>query len=1338
MLIRTLSVVICAFLGFLPLVFAEDPPAPSDTSQQTVESFIQLLDGLKDEPASRAAVEKVITERLDAAKQESSGIQPRVDEVTGKLDAANKRKSELETQISDLSKQLEAAKAALVDVQRSLPDLGKQLEDVQQEKTSLEEKRSVYERSLDLLKLLEGKPAASAPAPDTTSEAKPQPKPEATPAIEVDPADRVDFNRDIRHILANNCFACHGPDDKARKAGMRLDTPEGATAAFAKGGAPVVPGDRSKSEVYKRITAPDKADRMPPKSFEKTLTPEQIELIGKWIDQGAKYEKHWSFVPPVKPDLPKVAKTDWPKNEIDYFILSKLEKEGLEPAPEADRHTLIRRVTLDLTGLPPTPEEVEAFVNDESPDAYEKVVDRLLASPHYGENMARRWLDLARYADTNGYHIDNVRYMWRWRDWVIDAYNKDMPFDKFTVDQLAGDLLPNPTLDERIATGFNRNHMITFEGGIIPEEYRVQYVIDRVDTTGEVWMGLTVGCAQCHDHKFDPISNKEFYQMFAFFNTVPEQGSDGREGNAVPRIEAPLPEQQEQMDKLDSDIDALLAKMRAPVPEVDEAQTVWEADAVAKLQSRWTPLEAETATSSGGATLKKRTDRSVLVEGENPDTDVYEVVANTNVTGITAIRLEALTDESMKDGRIGRSDNGNFVLTEFEAKISPVDNPELEQPVTFTLAAADYAQKDFDANKAIDGNAETGWAVDGASNEDRMIVFVADRPFGFDVGTRIRICLHQESKFAHHAIGSFRLAATTDPSMAPSELGPWYMNGPYIADSGKVAYETAYGPEEGVDLAATYEDHRAKWLIQPDLKDGVVQNLNGDVCATYFYRTISAPSDRDVTLTLGSNDAIKLWVNGEVVLDNDVQRGVEPDQDQVKARLKTGENQVLMKVVNYGNAYAYYFRRADEAVGEIPLDVEHALTTPPDARSDAQIAKLREYYRSRNWPDWKPLNTQLAKLREDKDALEAEIPTTMVMQEMEEPRDTFVLARGQYDQPKEKVTAAVPAALPPLPKGAPNNRLGFAKWLVDPSHPLTARVAVNRYWMNFFGTGIVKTAEDFGVQGEWPTHPQLLDWLASEFIDSGWDVKAMQKTIVLSATYRQSSKASKDLVARDPENRLLARGPRFRMDAEVVRDNALAISGLLAGHIGGPSVKPYQPEGLWKEVSYGGTEFTGQVFVQDTGDKLYRRSMYTFWKRQSPPPGMLVFDAPSREVCTARRARTNTPLQALALMNDTQYVEASRVLAQRMMKEAGPEPMNRVMYAFELATARKPKPDECQVLIRTYNEQVETYRQDEDAARALVSVGESPRDETLDVPELAAYTTVASIILNLDETITKS
>lgn len=1182
-------------------------------------------------------------------------------------------------------------------------------------------------------------PASPSTAPAVEAPVAP-PAPVPTP---VQPAANVSgeirFNRDIRPILSNNCFACHGMDHATRKAGLRLDDGKNAFETLPSGNIALMPGDRAKSELFQRITSANPDEKMPPAEAKKELTPEQIELLGRWIDEGAHYEPHWAFVPPERPEPPAVTAEDWTRNDIDRFILARLEQEGLKPAPEADRATLIRRVTLDLTGLPPTPAEVDAFVNDTSPDAYEKLVDRLLATPQYGEHMTRYWLDLARYADTNGYHIDNERYMWRWRDWVIDAFNSNLPYDQFTIQQLAGDLLPNPTLEQRLASGFNRNHMVTFEGGIIPEEYRVEYVVNRVNTTSTVWMGLTVSCAQCHDHKFDPISHRDYYGLYAFFNNIAEQGSDGRDGNAAPMMPAPTPEQDRKRAALDAEIQAILDKMHRPVPDLDAAQAEWEGAQAQTLQARWTVLQPSELKSTGGATLEKREDGSVLATGDNPDKDVYEFVATTDVTGITAIRLEALADPSLPKGGAGRFDNANFVLSEFEVEVAPAADPAEATPVAFAAANADFSQEKFDIAGAIDGKPETGWAAAGFDRpESRTAIFMPRERIGFPGGSLLRIRLKHESEFAKHAIGRFRLAVTADPAMAPADLGPWYMNGPYKAETGAKALETAWEPETAVDLEATYEDGRVKWLPAPEFKDGEPNNLKGDVGATYLYRVIKVSAPRTVTFGFGCNDTMKVWLNGKLIHEHAQARGTIADSDRVTATLEPGENRLLMKVANEGGKHGFFFRVAEQQIGDVPVDVEAALLLAKDSRSEDQQRRVRAFYRKSHWPEWEPLETQLASVRNERSDLEASIPTAMVMAELEKPRETFILKRGQYDQPTEKVTPAVPAVLPPLPADAPPNRLGLAQWLVSPDHPLTARVAVNRFWARYFGTGIVKTVEDFGIQGDLPSHPELLDWLATEFIRTGWDVKALQRLIVTSAAYRQSSRSTPELRKRDPENRLLARGPRFRMDAEMIRDAALAVSGLLVPTIGGPSVKPYQPEGIWEEVSYGDPNFTAQSYTQDHGEALYRRSMYIFWKRTAPPPSMVVFDAPNREVCTARRARTNTPLQALVLMNDPQYVEAARHLAARMIKDGGAAPEERIAYAFRLATARFPKPEETAVLAEIFKTQLERYRQNTEAAKQLLAVGESPRDETLDPAEHAAWTTVASMILNLDETVTKS
>jgi hypothetical protein len=1024
---------------------------------------------------------------------------------------------------------------------------------------------------------------------------------QTTPAADDKPASQapVDFNRDVRPILSENCFRCHGPDEGERKARLRLDTREGALKELRSGGHAVVPGHAAKSALVERVTTADLKERMPPLTSKKHLTAQQIDLLKRWIDQGAKWSEHWAFIPPGRPALPPVANKSWPRNAIDHFILARLEKEGLKPSPEADRIRLIRRVTLDLTGLPPTPAEVDAFLADRGPSAYEKVVDRLLASPHFGERLAVEWLDAARYADTHGYHIDAGRDMTRWRDWVIDAFNKNLPFDQFTVEQLAGDLLPGARLEQKVASGFNRNHMINFEGGAIPEEYHNAYIVDRVNTTSTVWLGLTVACAQCHDHKYDPVSQKEYYQFYAFFHNVPESGLDGSRGNAAPVLKAPTPQQAERLRKLDEAIKQAEAQLTAPDAALDEAQARWEKSAAATNLFAWEFLKNVEAAARGGAKLSELEDHSLRVSGPNPATDTYTIEGQTELRHITGVRLEALPDASLKDRGPGRSVNGNIVLTDVRVSTGPVNKGRPPVPVKIRSASADFSQKDFPVANAIDGDATTGWAIHPEVGKPHSAVFAFEKPLEVTCGTLLTITLDFRSPYGQHQLGRFRLSLT----------------------------EAA--------------------------------NPHGK--------------------------------------------------------------------------------------SSLPANVRAALAVPAGGRLRTQEATLRHYYRTQVAPEAR----RLAKLRQERAAVEKQMPTTMVMQEMPRPRDTFMLLRGEYNKKGPKVSAGTPAALPPLPKGAPANRLGLARWLVDPGHPLTARVAVNRHWQMFFGSGLVKTAEDFGSQGELPSHPELLDWLAVEFMNpssaplgSGsktrWDVKALLRLIVTSAAYRQSSVVTPQLVARDAENRLLARGPRLRLQAEFIRDQALAVSGLLNREIGGASVFPYQPAGLWQELAsrQDSKNWSAQFFVQSHGKDLYRRTMYTFWKRTSPPPTLVTFDAPDRETCTVRRSRTNTPLQALVLMNDPTYVEASRKLAERMMKQADTAD-ERITLAFRLATARRPAAKEAEVLRRVFNRQMDVYRKDMKAALKLLGVGEAPRDERLPPAELAAWTVVASVILNLDETVTK-
>ncbi len=1152
-------------------------------------------------------------------------------------------------------------------------------------------------------------------------------------------ADPVQFNRDIRPILSDKCFACHGQDGKKRKAGLRLDTHDGILQELKSGLKAVVPGDPATSSLVARITSADVDERMPPTDHPKQLTEEEIQTLTRWIQEGASWEEHWSFQTITRPEVLTPEHVEWVRNPIDDFVLARLEENGIAPSPEADRRTLVRRLYLDLTGLPPTIADVEAFLADQQPGAYERLVESLLESTEHAEHMTRFWLDAARYSDTNGYHIDNERYMWPWRDWVIRAFKENKPFDEFTIEQLAGDLLPNATNDQKLASGFNRNHMINFEGGIIAEEYRSQYVMDRVDTTGTVWLGLTMACTQCHDHKYDPITQAEYYQMFAYFNTISENGIDGRDGNSVPRMRATNDKQDTRLAALEAEITGIREEMRKPMPEVDAAQGLWEVASREKLQNKWTALNPTSVAATNGTTLTAQDDGVILASGENPATEIFEAVYPLDESGITGLRLELLTNPEAPEHSLGRADNGNLVLSELEVEISPIGGETKFTKVNLISGDVDYEQTTLEIEKAIDGKLDTGYGAGGhESPGGRTAVFVPEIPIGFAQGALLKIRLRHESGFGGHNTGRFRVSVTKDEAMSRARLNQWYIAGPYTATDGKAAYATAFEPEQGVDLEATYPDGRQKWqLVVPGYADGTINALSGNVCATYLYRKIISPTARKTTLSVGSNDAIKIWLNDRVVHDNNISRGVEKDQDRITVDLKEGENVLMMKIVNYGNAYAFYFANTQEQAGEFPVAIETILAKAVEDRNEGEKDGLRDFYRKLNAPEWQTLDSVLAAKQEEKDAFEKNLPTAMVMDQMAEPRETFIFSRGQYDQPGETVEPGLPAVLPPLPEGEENNRLGLARWLMDPVNPLPARVTVNRYWQQYFGVGLVKTTEDFGSQGEMPSHPQLLDWLAAEFIQSGWDVRHIHRLIVTSSTYRQASRHREDTRALDTRNRLLAYAPRLRLDAEAIRDNALAISGLLNLEVGGPSVRPYQPLGLWKEVGYGGG-FTAQVFTLGEGDELYRRSMYTFWKRTSPPPSMMLFDAPNRETCTVKRSRSNTPLQALTLLNDPQFVEASRFLAERMMTEAGDTPEERLNHAFLLAVSRPATDQELIVLKNLYASELSGFEKEPERAEALLSVGMAPANDTLKHTELAAWSTVASVILNMDETITKT
>jgi mono/diheme cytochrome c family protein len=1045
----------------------------------------------------------------------------------------------------------------------------------------------------------------------------------------------VSFNRDIRPILSNNCFACHGPDATKRETEFHFDTREGA---FAEDGI-IVPGSAAGSMLVKRITNPDPKKHMPPPDSGHALTARQIELLRRWIDEGAKWDTHWAYTAPVRPDLPAVDKADWVRNPIDRFILARLEREGLKPSPEADKATLLRRVTYDLTGLPPTPAELDAFLADRSPDAYERRVDALLQSPHYGERMAVPWLDASRYADTHGYHIDSQRGMWPWRDWVIGAFNRNLPYDQFTIEQLAGDLLPDATRDQKIASGFNRNHMINFEGGAIADEYQVEYVIDRVEATSTAFMGLTMGCARCHSHKFDPISHKEFYQFFAFFNNVPELGLDGRRGNAVPMILLTSPAQQKMLDDLDKAIkaheDALDDDVVTPV------QREWEASAAGKLEQAAPDLQ---------------------------DIDRKGLSAHYELDG-------SFSDIS------GRFQHGRMLVGD-----PTFDVGQIGRAVTF------------------DGDTEVSFG-----NVGRF-----DRSDAFSLAVWIR------------ARGNLPIAVFQKLDDAGRRRGfEWRLDDMELYDIQRWAARltitlTSEAPANAIQVRTRERLKQGEWnhvVMSYDgsgKAEGLAIYANGKRLAVDVLRNaLAGPIATDAAFTLGRKELGPPYA------------GQIDDLRLYNRVLTPGEVETLA---------IHYRPRA-------------ILSGNNGKRSKDQGEYLREYFLKYAAPEpLRGLYSELETLQKQKEAVEKPIPTAMVMAELKKPRETFVLARGDYRNHTEKVQPGVPAMLPPLEpgsgaglgigSGAPANRLTLAKWLVQPGHPLTSRVAVNRFWLMYFGQGIVKTQEDFGVQGEPPVHPQLLDWLATEFVRTGWDVKAMQRLIVTSATYRQSSRVTPALLEKDPENRLLARGPRFRLPAEMIRDTALTVSGLLNDEIGGPSVLPYQPKGLWEELAFG-DGYSAQTYEQSHGKDLYRRGMYTFWKRTAPPASLATFDAPDREKCTGRRALTNTPLQALVLLNDPTYVEAARALAQRTLLEGGTDEKSRVAFAFRLATARKPSGRETGVLRKLLETELKSFEQNPAAATKLLAVGESARDKRLNPAELAAWTTVASVILNLDETVTR-
>jgi hypothetical protein len=1018
-----------------------------------------------------------------------------------------------------------------------------------------------------------------------------------------DESDHVDFNRDIRPILSDTCFKCHGPDAESRAADLRLDNKQDVFDVASV----VVPGDLDASELYQRIISDDKYSVMPPHDSGRSLTSEQKEKIKIWIENGAQWSLHWSLEPIKKAQPPSISDVQaipnnvQVENPIDNFVFAQLAKRNLAPQVEADRRTLIRRVTFDLTGLPPTLEEVEAFVNDQSTNAYERVVDRLLNTPQYGEHMARFWLDVARYGDTHGLHLDNYREMWPYRDWVIDAFNSNMPYDRFGTEQLAGDLLDKPTEQQLIATGFNRAHVTTAEGGSIDEEVYVRNVIDRVNTTGIVFMGLTVGCAQCHDHKFDPFTQKEYFELFAYFNSLDGPAQDGNQKDPPPVLKVPDPVQRGELARLKSELDA------------------------------------------------------------------------------NRLALENALDQY-------KNENGEFV------NLETIESGEatVEKPVEFVWVDDELPAGAKPTGPWQYSEKSSGPVFSGHRASTRTAMGLSQH---FFIEATIPLNVDDESTLFTYVF--------LDPENPPKEIMLQWNDGTW-------------------DHRAYWGENRIDW--------------GADNSPSRFYAGSLPQSDKWVRLEIKAADVglmpgskINGWAftqfDGTVYWD------------------RSGIISQIAQASGYRSFEKWLVDQKSQKFNGLPEQIKKIAQSPTEKWNQDQTNSIKRHF---VLTAYEPAVETLAPLREKIEhsekalsELNGKIPTTLIWKELKEPRKAYVLKRGQYDQRGEEVFRSTPSMLPPRPENAPNDRLGFAQWLFSGNHPLTARVAVNRFWQQVFGRGIVKTSEDFGAQGQWPSHPQLLDWLAADFQQSGWDIKQLMKTIVMSATYRQSTRSTPDMLVIDPQNVYYWRGPRYRLDAEMLRDQALSLGGVLVETIGGPSVKPPQPDGLWFAVGYSGSNTVR--FKKDEGhEKVHRRSMYTFWKRTAPPPQMNIFDAPSREAVCVRRERTNTPLQALLLLNDPQYVEAARYFAKRAIQTAD-SPDAQIRWMFEMATCRQPSTEQLQTLLELYQTNLAEFVADPERARNLTSIGETP--ETGDDGQLctlAAMTTIANLILNLDEVVTKN
>ena len=1418
----------------------------------------------------------------------------------------------------------------------------------------------------------------------------------AMPAVGQGPSsvasvEKVDYFRQVLPILSQHCYGCHGPDAGARKGDLRLDRRSGAFKDLGDGSHVIAPGEPENSALVDRITSDDKKYVMPPPKAHDPLSAAQIETLTRWVAQGASWLSHWAFSEPVlvKPAEPETV--EWRANPIDRFVHRRLSDAGFKPSPPADKASLIRRVTFDLTGLPPSLKEIEAFVKDDRPEAYAGVVDRLLASSRFGERQAQNWLDLARYADTNGYQRDGGRSAWKWREWVINAFNSNMPFDRFTIEQLAGDLLPDPTLEQRIATGFNRNHATNSEAGSEIDEYRSAYVIDRVNTTATTWLGLTVACAQCHDHKFDPILQDDFYKFYAYFNQVDER--DARQ----PDLRVPNPDQQPHVGYLKGRIEELKKRLEAPDVLSDAAQSTWEAETRTFIGDdvTWSVAKPIGMLAHNGSVLERQDDGSILATGEAPVRDTYDLVFKPGMRKISGIKLEVLPDPSQPEGASGRSRKGQFILSGLKMRLSALSD-STDPPLVFVAKAdADLNQErpkerkpdqitpgDIAASivatdsSAVGGGRSRsgrGWSIIG---DERMkpheAILVPLETLTSNSVSTLRVTLSQTSRPYKTLIGRFRISFTDDERirklMLPAVGKIWSAVGPFPAKDTASAYRAAFDPEKelkaGVDLKKQYDKPKVEtpkptkttsaekpgpgkssqekkpstkqqqpeasvtskpakpggkgssakkptadaggasreqkkpagkpadskqeqkprgkapgdrkkvdpskakpgaqaaakptgtsatggnrrrqrteklsWTKKQDWRDGTSGRLSDGNVAWYVTRKIHSTRARTVAMTFDGPDGVRAWLNGELVFEvapkaptsssrrrsgsgggSSRRRGSSGSEDRkVRLGIRQGENELVVKLVfaggrsssgrgrrggsssaaagatnpaageapnfagdpealaaaaaaagvdpsnfdpaNFDPAIFQNMRRSRSGGGgtftfnlavEGPDVVNHEVVSalrelasgrdlssangdcaPGDdekkpTREQVLRKKIRKFYRANHDMVGQLLKKELDKLERELSTLERKMPQALVMKERKEKRDTHVFMRGDFRKHGDKVEAGIPAVLPAMDKDLPNNRLGLARWLVSGKNPLTARVTVNRIWQQYFGTGLVRTSEDFGIRSETPSHPALLDWLAHRFVESGWDVKGLHKWITTSQAYRQSSAFRADMKEVDPENRLLGRGPRQRLTAEMIRDNALAVSGLLVEKIGGESVRPYQPSGLWQAVA------KGQRYRQDKGEKLYRRGIYVYWKRGVPYPSAITFDQAKRETCTVKRAETTTPLQALVLLNDPVYVECAKVLAQRLMKEGGGDDPSRLTHGFALCTGKQADQEQLAVLAKLLGSQREHYKKNLGSAKKLLGVGAAKLDDKLDGAELAAWTGVASALLNLDASI---